>query len=228
MQTTTAAIARIGPAPELAFSVEGVEADRFAAVPTLAFRLRAERVGGGAVRSIALNVQVRIAATRRSYDAAEEERLVELFGRSEQWSTTLRSIPWVNTTINIPAFTDATVVELPVTCTYDFEVTSAKYLHGLRDGEVPLELLFTGTVFYAEDGQLRVAHIPWESEAEHRLPVAVWREAMDRHFGNSAWLRLSRDSFDRLYAYRTRGSFLSWEDAIEALLRDAGEEGAVP
>ena len=48
---------------------------------------------------------------------------------------------------------------------------------------------------------------------------------MDRHFPDSAWLRLRRDSFDRLHAYKARGSHLSWEDAVDALLRDA-ESGA--
>ena len=32
-------------------------------------------------------------------------------------------------------------------CTYDFDVSGATYLHALRDGEVPLLFLFSGTVF---------------------------------------------------------------------------------
>jgi hypothetical protein len=217
---------RTGSPPDLAFAVDSVEADRFALVPRLLFRLSIERIGGGPVRSIALNAQIRIAATRRSYEAREQERLIEVFGATEQWSRSLRSFPWTNETVQVPAFTDATVVELPVGCTYDFEVTTAQYFHSLDGGEVPLELLFSGTLFYAEpDGQLRVAHIPWEKEAEYRLPVAVWREMMDRHFPDSAWLRLRRESFDRLHAYKTRGGHLSWEDAVEALLREAKAMG---
>ena len=44
--------------------------------------------------------------------------------------------------------------------------------------------------------------IGWDREAEYRLPVRVWRETMDHYFPGSAWLRLERDTFDRLYAYR--------------------------
>jgi hypothetical protein len=214
--------------PDLAFAVEGVEVDRFAVVPTLRFRIAVARVGGGDVRSISLNTQIRISATRRSYGAREQERLVELFGAPDQWSRSLRSFPWANATLQVPAFTDETTVELPMVCTYDFEVTTAQYFHGLDDGEVPLELLFSGTLFYTEgNGALRVSHIPWEKEAEYRLPVATWREMMDRYFGDSAWLRLRRDSFDRLHAYKTRGGHLTWEDAVEALLPD-DERGASP
>ena len=36
---------------------------------------------------------------------------------------------------------------LPVPLTYDFEVATAKYFHGLEDGEIPLLLLFSGTIF---------------------------------------------------------------------------------
>jgi hypothetical protein len=212
----------VGSPPELSFAVESVKADRFAVAPTLSFRLAIERVGGGPVRSIALNTQIRIAATRRSYDQHERDRLVEVFGPPEQWGRSVHSLPWTNATVHVPAFSDSTTVELPIVCTYDMEVTSAKYFTSLHEGEVPLELLFSGTVFYAEaDGQLRVSHVPWEKEAEHRLPVAVWKEMMDRHFPGSAWLRLRRDSFDRLHAYKAQAGHMSFDDAIDELLRAA-------
>jgi hypothetical protein len=215
--------------PELTFRVERVEPDRYAAAPTLLFGIAIGRVGGGPVRSIALNVQIRIAATRRSYDASAQEALVELFGRPGEWGRSLRSLPWTITSVHVPAFEDETLVDVPIACTYDFEVATSKYLHALRDGEVPLELLFTGTIFYAGDGgQLRIAHVPWEKEAEHRMPVAVWREMMDRYFPGSAWLRLRTETFDRLYAHRARGGFTGWDEAIDALLpadAEPGEDG---
>ena len=49
----------------------------------------------------------------------------------------------------VAGFAGETEVDLPVACTYDFEVAAAKYLHALGDGEVPLLLLFSGTVFVA-------------------------------------------------------------------------------
>jgi hypothetical protein len=50
------------------------------------------------------------------------------------------------------------------------------------------------------------------------MPVSVWRQAMDRHFPNTAWLRLGRESFDRLTAYKARHAFVSWDAAIDSLL----------
>ena len=208
--------------PELEFAIQGAHAVKYAVVPTLGFDLRVGRLDGGSIRSVALNVQLRIAATQRSYSPAEQERLAEVFGLPEQWSHTVRSLLWTNTTAHVPPFTGTTVFELTVPCTYDFEVTAGKYLQGLEGGEVPLEFLFSGTVFYTgPDGRLQVASISWDREAECRLPVAVWREMMDRHFGDSAWLRLRRESFDRLYAYKARNVLASWEDAVDALLLEA-------
>jgi Family of unknown function (DUF6084) len=210
--------------PELSFTVRDGGVLDHAAVPTLRFALRVD-AGGRDVRSLALNVQVRIAATRRAYDERAQGRLVELFGRPDEWGRSLRSLHWTSVTLHVPPFSGATDVELPVTCTYDFELTVARYFNALEEGEVPLEFLFSGTVFYAAaDGRLQVGRVSWDEEAEYRLPVAAWREAMDRHFPDSAWLRLRRESFDRLYAYRADRTLLSWEDAIDSLLREAGAD----
>jgi Family of unknown function (DUF6084) len=210
-----------GLVPALRFDVEGAEAVRFAAAPTVAFALRIE--SDRRVRSLALSAQIRIQATRRSYDPGAQERLVELFGDPSRWGTTLRSLLWTHATLLVPPFEGATTVELPVSCTYDFEVAAAKYFHGLEDGEVPLEFLFSGTVFYAgDDGALRTAQISWESEARYGLPVEVWKQAVDHHFPGSAWLRVRRDAFDRLNAYKARRALPTWEAAIDELLEGRG------
>ena len=47
----------------------------------------------------------------------------------------------------VPGFTGTTQVAPAPECTYDFEVAAAKYLHALRDGTIPLQFLFSGTVF---------------------------------------------------------------------------------
>jgi Family of unknown function (DUF6084) len=195
----------------------GVQED--AAVPTLRLSVRIERAGGGAVSAIALQAQVRIAAPRRGYDGPTQARLQELFGAPEQWARSMRSVLWTQATAMVGAFDGSTVVALPVPCTYDFDVTAAKYLHALRDGDIPLELLFSGSVFApGPDGRLQVTRIASDCEASCMLPVSVWREAMERSFGDTAWLRLRRDALDRLYAYRARHALGTWEDTIDALL----------
>jgi hypothetical protein len=213
---------RVGLAPELAFDVLDAHAAEHAATPTLLFDLEI-RAPGHRVRSILLDVQIQIAARQRPYGEAAQGRLLELFGTPERWGTTLRTLPWVRTTAVVPPFEEATVLQLPVPCTYDLEVTAARYFAALEDGEIPLELLFSGSVFFASpNGGLQTVRIAWDSDVEHRLPVAVWREAMERHFPGSAWLRLGRDSYDRLCAYKARHAHESWEAAIDSLL--AGRE----
>ena len=137
----------------------------------------------------------------------------------------MRSLLWTHTTLQVPPFPGSTVVDMPVTCTYDFEVVAAKYFHALVDGEVPLEFLFSGTVFYAaEGGRLQTARISWEKEAEYRLPVRLWKEMMGHYFPNSAWIRLRKDAFDELYDYKVRKGFPTWEAAVGSLLRMGEQE----
>jgi Family of unknown function (DUF6084) len=205
--------------PDLSFEVVDAEVVPFAAVPSLLFKLRVENLEDEPVRSVALNTQIRISATQRHYEAGEQERLLELFGEPSRWKDTLRSLLWTHTILQVPPFSGSTVVDMPVPCTYDLEVVAAKYFHALQDGEVPLEFLFSGTVFYTgERGWLQTARISWEKEAEFRLPVRLWKEMMDHYFPNSAWIRLRRDAFDLLYDYKVRRGFPTWEAAVEALV----------
>lgn len=203
--------------PRLEFAVSSAEAVQYAAAPTLAFTLEIE--SDRPVRSLSLNVQLRIVPTRRGYDEGEQERLVELFGAPERWGETLRGFLWTNATLVVPPFTGTGRATLTVPCTYDLEVAAAKYFNALSDGEVPLDLLFSGTVFYAGDGgALRTARIPWESEVRFGLPVRVWKQALENRFPGAAWLRVDRGVYDRLLAYKAGRTLPSWEAALEELL----------
>jgi hypothetical protein len=166
---------------------------------------------------VLLDVQVQIAARRRGYDAGAHDRLFELFGPVADWGTTLRTLLWTRTTLVVPAFSAETVVHLDVPCSYDLEVTASRYLDALSDGVVPLEFLFSGSVFYDVEGALQTTRLSWESEASFDLPVSVWKETMERYFRGTAWVRLSKESFDRLSAYKSRHALATWDDALEAL-----------
>lgn len=195
---------------------------RFAAAPTVAFSLIVE--SDKPVRSLSLNAQIRIVPGRRGYDEDDQANLIELFGTPERWGETLRSFLWNNTTLVIPPFESTTRVELPVSCTYDLEVAAAKYFNALGNGDVPLEFLFSGTVFYlAGEGSLRTAQIPWECEAQYRLPVHIWKLAMENHFPGSAWVRLRKDVFERLVAYKAGRALPTWEATVEDLLDRPGD-----
>lgn len=213
-----------GRVPELGFAVREARALEYSAAPTIRFELEIESLTGHDVRSVLLNVQIQIAARRRPYDRRAQERLMTLFGAPEQWGSTLSTLPWLRTTVVVPAFSGSAQVELDVPCTYDLEVKASRYMNALDGGAVPLELLFSGSVFYAgEGGGLQTAMIGWDKEAAFDMPVAVWRGTMDRHFPESAWLRIGRETYDRLNDLRSREQHMSWEQTLESLLD--GREG---
>lgn len=206
--------------PDLNFKIEEASVVQFAIAPTLAFKLRiTNAIAGETVHTVALRCQIKIEVTRRRYTPEEQARMRDLFGEPERWSQTLRSLLWTHASVVVPSFQDSTVADLPIPCTFDFNVAVTKYFEGLTDGEIPIHLMFSGTVFYADsDGVLQVAPISWEREARFKLPVKVWREMMDAYYPNSAWLNLRRDVFDRLYLYKTQRGIPTWEQALESVL----------
>jgi hypothetical protein len=219
---------------ELTFGCTQASAERYAATPTLSLGLTITESTGAAVHAIALRCQIRIEPQRRRYSAAEAQRLHDLFGDTSRWADTVKPIQLAMVTAMVPAFTGRTEVDLQVPCTYDLEVASARYLHGLDDGQIPLLLLFSGTVFTAsadEDKRngLRVELIPWSAEATYRMPVSVWREVVDLHFPGSAWLRCGRDTLDALSAFKSSRALPTWDATLSALLKEAlsNEDGAL-
>jgi hypothetical protein len=143
----------------------------------------------------------------------------DLFGEPDRWSQTLRSLLWTHVSIVVPGFQDSTHADLPIHCTFDFNVAVTKYFEGLVDGQIPLHLMFSGTVFYADSEDiLQVAPISWEQEARFKLPVKVWRDMMDSYYPNNVWLNLRRDVFERLYQYKTQRGIPTWEQALESVL----------
>lgn len=211
---------------ELTFAILGVRVEPYAATPTLVFRLRVEAPAGETVHTLALRCQIRIEPQRRRYAADEAAALEELFGRTERWGDTLKPFLWTHVSTMAPGFTGAGELDLVVPCTYDFEVAAAKYLHALEGGEIPLLFLFSGTVFAKGEEGMRVTQIPWDREARHRLPVATWRELMDRYYPNAGWLRLRRDTLDALLSLKARRAVTTFDEVIDALLAEAGEHAA--
>jgi hypothetical protein len=209
--------------PNLTFAIEGAEPMRFAAAPHMVYKLRIANDSGGTIHTIILKTQLQLDAARRRYSRSEQAELTDLFGVPESWGQTLRSLFWTHAHIVVPTFNEATVVDLPVPCSFDFNTTATKYFAGLQQGDVPVTFYFSGTIFYsADNGRLQVAHIPWEKEASYRLSVLAWRELMDAHYPNTAWLCLERPVFQRLYAYKTQHGLPSFEQAL-ARVMDAVE-----
>jgi Family of unknown function (DUF6084) len=204
--------------PDLRFQVEDAYATPNAAAPQLSFRVRITDSQGEPIHSIALRVQVQIESVRRRYTQPEQEHLKELFGEPEQWSKSLHPLLWTNASITVPAFAGDTLVEIPVPCTFDFNVAVTKYIYGLENGELPVSFLFSGTVFHAGRMGLQIAQIPWDREASYRLPVGIWKQMMDRYYPDTAWICLRRDTFERLYQFKARHGIPTWEQTFERML----------
>ena len=202
---------------ELTFTIAGADPVAYAAVPQLAFRLGI--TSDAPIRNLMLQCQLQIEPVRRRYAPEEQQRLVDLFGEPSRWGETVKTMLWTHVPLNVTSFDAKTAVDIVVPCTFDFNVAVTKYLHGLDDGEIPLRFLFSGSVFFDDaDGRLQITQLSWNSEAEYRLAVSVWRRMMDLHYPNSAWLSLRRDLFDRLLQFKADHGLATWEQTLERLL----------
>ena len=205
---------------KLAFSVVDLFVEPYAVTPQLTARLQIAESTGAVIHAMALRAQVRIEPQRRAYSPAEEAGLVELFGSRERWYDTLKPFLWMQAAAMVQGFTGLTEVDLCLPCTYDFDVTAAKYLHALHDGAVTLVLLFSGTVFLRGTRGFEIEQIPWDHEARAQLPTAVWREMMDRYFPGTGWIRLEREVIERLARHKAEHGLISWDETVRALLGD--------
>ena len=217
---------------DLRFECVGAAAQRYAVAPTLALTLRITESSGATLHAIALRCQLRIEPHRRRYGPVEAERLNDLFGEPSRWGDTLKPLQFTTLSLMVPGFTGTTEIELLVPCTYDLEVSAGRYFAALDDGEIPLLLLFSGTVFAARtpngaaadpaqrvDGY-EVTQVPWSAEASYRLPVRLWRDMIDMYFPNRAWIALSRDTLDELARFKSRRALPTWDATISALIDD--------
>ena len=202
----------------LTFSVRDIVAEPYTVAPQLTARLRIEESSDTVIHAIALRCQVRIEPQRLSYTEAEEQGLLGLFGGRSRWRDTLRPFLWMQCNATVQGFRGTTELDLALPCTYDFEVTGSKYLHALRDGAVPLALLFSGTIFTRGSNGFSVEQVAWDCEASYLLPVQVWQEMIALNYPNTGWLRLDRDIIEAMSRYRAERGLTTWDATVESLL----------
>jgi hypothetical protein len=212
-------VSELAAPPALEFDVTGAEPIEHAATPGVRFHVQAADPEGNEVYAVALTAQVQIDPALRIHADEERARLVELFGPPERWATTTRALQWARVESLVPSFTGSIAFTLEVPCTYDLEVTSAKYIGALDDGDVPLTFHFNGTVLYCGPGdRLQVVLVPWSCSVRWRMPVAVWRRTIDAHYPGGGWIRLQSETLEALGRRKAEQGHHTFDDTVRELL----------
>ena len=205
--------------PEVTFEVLGAAHEPFAAQPTLRFEMGVSEPSNREIYAISLTAQINFDPARREYDAETREKLFEIFGAPERWPSTTRSFLWTHSTAMVHSFTDAITFGLEVPCTADLEVVASRYVSALPDGDVPLTFHFTGRILYqGPNRQVQVVHIPWDTSCQYRMPVAVWKEMIRHHHGESGFVNLHNDTLDALKKYKRLHGLHSFDGVVLDLL----------
>jgi hypothetical protein len=210
------------PLPELELWVLDAAAVPFTVAPTLAFHMRARDRSELDVYTIALTVQIQLEPIQRTHDDETRARLYEIFGASERWRGTARSVTWAKRDVLVPGFSGSTSFELQLPCGTDLEQATTRYLQAVPDGAVPLSFHFSGSIFYRDPkGRLQLTQVPWHLEAQFRLPIATWREAVGNRGGLA---RLGADTIDQLRRYSEQRGLPTLDAAVTELLAGARVE----
>ena len=205
--------------PGLQLAITGVEAIPHAAAPTLAFTLSVDDRSGREIFMAGLSVQIQIEPAKRSYGADERAKLTELFGEPHRWATTAQRMHWTKESVLLPSFTGSTTARIEVLCNYDVELAGAKYFHSVSEGEIPLAFHFNGGVYYSgEDGRLQILQVPWDTTADFKMPVSVWREMIDSYYPYRGWVPVHRDTLDALQRLKARLGAPTFDAAVTELL----------
>jgi hypothetical protein len=189
---------------DLTFSIAGAEPALHAASPTIRFALKISD-DGEQIEALVLRSQIRIEPQWRSYTDAEKLLLRDLFGTTDRWNKTLHALAWADVPVMVPAFSGETQVNVHVPCTYDFDV---------EGGNIPLRFLFSGSVFRAGANAFSAERISWSSECAYRMAYEVWRDAMRACYGDSALIRIDRETFEYLQRLRAETGATSWDEVI--------------
>ena len=218
----------------LRFACTGARPEPYAAGPSLQLDLRVSDGQRARVHAVALRTPDPDRAAPPPLHRAEE---------ADGWSTCSASRPVGRDAQpaaarhrrapRCRASPGSTTVPLAVPLTYDLDIAATKYFHGLADGEVPLLLLFSGTVFYAGAG--RACRSGWCRGTRRRRTGCRWR------CGGRRWTRTSRTPagcgcaaapWTRCRAYRSEHALPTWDDdagaAAEGGRRVTRRTGAWP
>lgn len=208
-----------GAWPDPEFTVVGARAEEYAASPTVVFSLRVREPSEREIYTIALSVRILVDPTGRSYNEEAREALFDLFGPAEHMAASMQSLVWGQVGVLAPSFTGEETFDVSVPCTYDLEVATSKYFASLPDGVAPLDFHFNGTILYSgEDDRLQIVHVPWRCTARYRMPVAVWRQAVDASFAQTGWIRLHDETLARLRRRQAERGAPSFDALVAELL----------
>ncbi len=152
--------------------------------------------------------------------ARETRRAVR---NGEQWTRSLGGVPWTEASVNVPRFAASATIDVPLPCTYDFDVASAKYLAALEDGEIPVDVLLTGTMFYARGrAGCRRRAFRGTASCPHASPCRRGARRSTRPSPTRRGCGSAARRSPRCRAYRSRNAFTTWDETFAALLREAG------
>lgn len=196
--------------------------------PEVEFEAEITDRSGRDVHLAALTVTIEIEPARRSYDERARELLGQLFGEGGAWSASTRNVRVARVAALAGPFSGEGRLTITVPMGFDLEVAAGSYLYSLDGGEAPLRFHFNGTIYYrGDDGLLQLIQLPWDRSSRFRMPVDVWRRAIEAHYPDTGWIALDEETIERLRRHRAAVGAHSFAEVIAGLLDAAAPEDTV-
>ena len=188
-------------------------------------RLRITETTGAPVHAVALRCQIRIEPQRRRYTATKRHAWSSCSASTPQWGDSLRPFLWTHVATTVTGFEGATEVDLPVACTYDFEVAAHQVPPRARGRRDPARAAVLRHGLHAAD-EAGFAAEPVAVARGSVVPAAgaVWRDMMDLYFPNSGWLRVGRETLDALQRFKAERALPTWDHVSSSCSRKPGRK----
>ena len=154
---------------ELAFTIVDARVEPYAVIPTLVFRSKSPRARASRFMRSRCAARSRSSRGNGAIASAKKSARLSFSARRIAGVIPCARCLWTQVSLMVPGFDDKTMIDVPITCTYDFEVVAAKYLAvARRRRSAAACFLFSGTIFARGQLGFSVEQISWEKEAKFR------------------------------------------------------------
>jgi len=132
-----------------------------------------------------------------------------------------KSLYWGTTSISIGSFNPTSPAnrKLRLSCGYDANLTVARYLETVGEGEIPIELHFWGTCFWAN----QAGAVPRKT-TNTSIPTSTWRSLVLAFYRNARWLMITPETLKTLEQLKDEWQLHTYDEVIQELIKSKSEE----
>ena len=129
-----------------------------------------------------------------------------------------KKLYWGSTNVVVGSFSAPSPAscKLRLSCGYDANLSVAKYLETVSEGEIPLELNFDGICFWGGNSQ----NISRRTK-DTTIPTSTWRSLVLAYYRNARWIMITSETLKTLEEFRDKWQLHTHDEVIKELIKSS-------